>query len=289
MPPVGCWTFLTLNSTTTMPGAITAPASWLVAAQPPKPPNISTISAKPTMLSLRMTRRGSRAVLVSHHSAPTIVGTSRTTLRLPAAGGGRRLGRQNLSQRLVARAVGLLRAVGEPQHLVARRQRRRPVRDHDDDRAPRLGALDRGQQRGLAVLVEIGVGFVEHQQERIAVERARQRDALALAAGQRRPAFADPGVVAGRHPQDHVVGAGSARGLQHRLAVRLRRHPRDVLGDGAVEQVDLLRHEADVAAERMSDPIGRARRRRAGRRRAPQARCRPGRGPARSCRRRSDR
>ena len=35
MPPVGCWTFLTLDSTTIVPGAITAPASRLVAAQPP--------------------------------------------------------------------------------------------------------------------------------------------------------------------------------------------------------------------------------------------------------------
>jgi hypothetical protein len=36
-PPVGCCTFLMFDSTTIVPGAITAPANWLVAAQPPTP------------------------------------------------------------------------------------------------------------------------------------------------------------------------------------------------------------------------------------------------------------
>lgn len=58
-PPVGCWTFLTLDSTTMVPGAITAPASCVVAAQPPTPPTRKTVMANPTRLSLRIVRRGS--------------------------------------------------------------------------------------------------------------------------------------------------------------------------------------------------------------------------------------
>ena len=61
-PPVGCCTFFTLDSTTMVPGAITAPANWVVAAQPPTPPTRSTVIANPTRLSLRIVRRGSCSV-----------------------------------------------------------------------------------------------------------------------------------------------------------------------------------------------------------------------------------
>ena len=47
-PPVGCWTFLTLVSTTSVPGAITAPANSVVAAQPPMPPTSRTTAATPS-------------------------------------------------------------------------------------------------------------------------------------------------------------------------------------------------------------------------------------------------
>ena len=43
------------------------------------------------------------------------------------------------------------------------------------------------RQRRFAFGVEIGVRLVEHDQERIAVERPRQRDALALAADRTPP------------------------------------------------------------------------------------------------------
>jgi hypothetical protein len=49
IPPVRCWTFFTLESTTTDPEAITAPASSVVAAQPPRPPvSMSAMIAPPT-------------------------------------------------------------------------------------------------------------------------------------------------------------------------------------------------------------------------------------------------
>ena len=82
---------------------------------------------------------------------------SRTTFRLPPAAAGWP-GADNLRQHLVARAEGLLRAVDQKQHLVADRQRRRPVRDQDDDRSRCLGALDRLRAAPLRLAVEIGVG-----------------------------------------------------------------------------------------------------------------------------------
>ena len=57
----------------------------------------------------------------------------------------------------------------------------RPVRHHDHDAAALAHAADRPRQRLVALGVEIGVRLVEHDQERIAIERARQRDALRLA------------------------------------------------------------------------------------------------------------
>jgi len=57
----------------------------------------------------------------------------------------------------------------------------RPVRHHDHD-APRSRAPRTARVSGLVALaVEVGVRLVEHDQERIAVERARQRHALGLA------------------------------------------------------------------------------------------------------------
>ena len=46
-PPVGCWTFLTLLSTTSLPDAITAPESSVAAAQPPTPTTSNAAAMKP--------------------------------------------------------------------------------------------------------------------------------------------------------------------------------------------------------------------------------------------------
>ena len=59
-------------------------------------------------------------------------------------------------------------------------------------RTPRIA----WRQRLVAFGVEIGIRLVEHDQERIAIERARERDALALPGRQRAAVFADLGVVA---------------------------------------------------------------------------------------------
>ena len=102
---------------------------------------------------------------------------------------------------------------------------------------PRARTLDDGAaQRLVAFGVEVGVGFVEHDQERIAVERARKRDALRLAGGQRSAAFADLGLVAFGQADDQVVHAGRLGRRDHRGGIGLRSEPADVLRDGAGQQ-----------------------------------------------------
>ena len=64
----------------------------------------------------------------------------------------------------------------------------------------------------VAVGVEIGVGLVEHHQEGIAVERARQSDQLPLPGRERRAAIADPRPETVRQPEDHLLHTGSLGG-----------------------------------------------------------------------------
>ena len=61
IPPVRCCTFLTLESTTIDPGAITAPDSSVVVAQPPTP----TVSSKAMTTPPRRWRRMERAFVAS--------------------------------------------------------------------------------------------------------------------------------------------------------------------------------------------------------------------------------
>src|SRR5262245_56964056 len=48
MPPVGCCTFLTFESTTIEPCAISAPEIFVTAVHPPKPRKMATSPAPPT-------------------------------------------------------------------------------------------------------------------------------------------------------------------------------------------------------------------------------------------------
>ena len=156
---------------------------------------------------------------------------------------------EQLRQNFVARAHGVDAAVDHGEHLVDAGERARPMRHHDHDAAARAHAQDRLRQRLVAVGIEIGIRLVQHDQERIAIERARQRDALALAGRKHGAGFADLGVVAFRQPHDHVVHAGGLRRRDHRLGRRVGLEARDVLRHRAGEQLDVLRQIADVRAE----------------------------------------
>ena len=90
--------------------------------------------------------------------------------------------------------------------------------DENDRGAPTFGLRDRLDQALLAVGVEAGVGLVENEEPRLTVQRARQAEALTLAAGQEGAAVADLGLVAVRQAQNDVVHARRHRGLDDRAA-----------------------------------------------------------------------
>ena len=134
----------------------------------------------------------------------------------------------------------------------------------------RFSSLQRPQISAcLGVAVEVGVGLVQHDQLGLAEHGARQADQLALAARQVLPALADLGVVA------LAAGAGSSRGSR-----RASRRRRPSSGSAspmramfakhrAVEQLDVLRQVADMAAEILAHPgedVGAVEADRAGRR-----------------------
>ena len=89
------------------------------------------------------------------------------------------------------------------QDAVAGEHGRQPMRDHQRG-APAHQALERVLDQGLALGVERGGRLVEQQQRRVAQDRARDGDALALAAGQRDPALADRGVEAAAAAADEL-------------------------------------------------------------------------------------
>ena len=60
-------------------------------------------------------------------------------------------------------------------------------------------------QRFVAFGIKIGIRLVEYDQKRIAIQRARQRNALGLTGGQRAGAIADRGFIAVGQIDDEVV------------------------------------------------------------------------------------
>ena len=86
-------------------------------------------------------------------------------------------------------------AAVEHDQPVHARDGREPVRDGDHGLARHQRAEAR-LDRGLDLAVERGGRLVEHQDRRVLEDHARDRDALALAAGELHAALADLGVVA---------------------------------------------------------------------------------------------
>ena len=95
------------------------------------------------------------------------------------------------------------------------------MRDDDGDAAAGADAGDGARQRLLALGVEVRVRLVQHHQERIAVERAGEGDALPLAGRERQPGVAEPRIVAVGQLQDEVVHAGRLGGGDDGGGIRL--------------------------------------------------------------------
>ena len=124
---------------------------------------------------------------------------------------------------LVARAKGALLAALEKQQQVGLADRLHAMRDENDGLAALCACRRWRRQRFVAGAVEVGVWLVEHDERRIAEQRAGEADALALAAGQIGAEGAELGVVALRQGEDQVVRVRLLGGFDDRPRRRRRR------------------------------------------------------------------
>ena len=97
--------------------------------------------------------------------------------------------------------------------------------------------------------------LVEHEHGRVAQDRAGDRDALLLAAGEAEAALADDGVVAVGQRGDRVVDLGGAGGVLDLVVGRVRPREAQVLAHRGVEQVGLLRDDADRVGQRVEGQL----------------------------------
>ena len=91
---------------------------------------------------------------------------------------------------------------------------------------------------------------------RVLDQRARDGDALALAAGKLQAVLADRRVVAGRKAEDEIVRVGGLRGGDDLRLAGAELAERDVLADRAAEQVHDLPHIGDLLAQRAARDRG---------------------------------
>ena len=97
----------------------------------------------------------------------------------------------------------------------------------------------------LGLDVERAGRLVEDEHRRVAQDRAGDRDALLLAAGEAEAALADDGVVALRQRGDQLVDLRGAGGVLDLRVGRVGAREAQVLADRRVEQVGLLGDDAD--------------------------------------------
>ena len=98
----------------------------------------------------------------------------------------------------------------------------------------------------LALVVECAGRLVENQDAWIGDQRAGDRDALPLTAGQTVTTLADDGVVAFRQFQNKFMRAGKLGRGDHALDRHGRIGKRDIVADRSVEQHIFLQHDADL-------------------------------------------
>ena len=130
-----------------------------------------------------------------------------------------------------------------------------PVRDHE--RGAVLAQMrHRILHQPLGFRIERGGRLVEQDDRRVLDQRARDRDALALAAGKLGAALADQGVVAFGKAGDEFVGVGGLGGGDDLLLGRAGLADRDVVADRAVEQEHVLADIGDLPAQRGARHVG---------------------------------
>ncbi len=206
-PPVGCCTFFRSDSTTSWPAVMTAPDICVFAAQPPTPPIRRMIAESPMTTCRRIDRRSVETRGARHGCDPC---RSPTTLSGAgsAGAGGRRRSLASTSSRGPSACTRPL-----PSTRTVSTAARTPARCATTSAMPlaRADCRKRRHQRFLAVGIEVRVGFVQHDEERFPVKRARERHALPLSGGKNRPTLADLRFVAIAKPEYHLMHAGRLR------------------------------------------------------------------------------
>ena len=120
------------------------------------------------------------------------------------------------------------------QQLVSLGQRRGPMGDQDHTAALGLHLHNGAGQGGFADGVEVGVGFIEHNQARLAIQCTGQGHPLFLATGQAAAVVAQDRVIPVGQAQDQFMHTGLLRSLHHTLGVGIAK-ARDVVGNAAAE------------------------------------------------------
>src|SRR5262249_13833464 len=148
-----------------------------------------------------------------------------------------------------------LPALGHDQNIVDAGDRTRPVRDHDRNRAPRAQPKNCAGQRFVAFGIEIRIWFVEHDQERVAIERAGKSDTLRLPGRKRAAMIADHRVITLGQVDDELVNTGRLSCGYNRIGIGRILKATNVLRHCSVEQLDILRNVADMAAKGLRRPL----------------------------------
>lgn len=116
-----------------------------------------------------------------------------------------------------------------------------------------------GAQRLVDLVLDAGVdgggGVVEEEQPGVGEDGPGEGDALALAAGEGEPVFADGRVVAVGQVGDEPVGLGGAGGGLDLLVGGVGPPVGDVGPDRVGEEEAVLRYEADGGAQRLQGQV----------------------------------
>src|SRR5437762_10944840 len=134
-----------------------------------------------------------------------------------------RIGWGGSGKQLALAAEGLLGTVLHHEYPVDCVKRAETMRGNDDDSAAGSYPQQRLRQRLFAFRIQIGVGFIEHDQERIAIQSAGKRDALPLARGERMSSSSNLGLISVRQVLDQLVNLRRLRRRDHLLRIRVAR------------------------------------------------------------------
>ena len=149
-----------------------------------------------------------------------------------------------LEQRLM-RAALQNSSIFDHQNLVGTANGGQPM--GNDKRRPPLHQVGKALlDHSLRLGVEAGGSFVQNENAGIGQNGARNRDPLALPAGQFHAALADDGVVLQLKLFREFIDAGDGAGAEQFLFGRVRLGERYVLANGSVEQKRILQHHAQL-------------------------------------------